>query len=94
MTLAGVWTSQSTYGTGCQTGCTTSTESKNQGRMKKSRTILKTKSLQFLSGGNGARLVFDTGVLTVGVRVTGNDLDYLTGTLDRIRENSAVRRSF
>jgi hypothetical protein len=55
--------------------------------------ILKTESLQFLSGGNGARLVFDTGVLTVGVRVTGNDLDYLTGTLDRIGENSAVRRS-
>ena len=52
--------------------------------------ILKTEPLQFLSGGNGARLVFDTGVLTIGVRVTGNDLDYLTGTLDRIRENSAA----
>ena len=52
--------------------------------------ILKTEPLQFLSGGNGARLVFDTGVLTVGVRVAGNDLDYLIGTLDRIREGSAA----
>ena len=63
--------------------------------IEKSRTheepdILKAEPLQFLSGGNGARLVLDTGVLSVGVRVTGNDLDYLTGTLDRIREGSAA----
>ena len=52
--------------------------------------ILKTKPLQFLGGGNGARLVLDTGVLSVGVRVTGNDLDYLLGTLERLRDNTAV----
>ena len=52
--------------------------------------ILKTEPLQFLSGGNGARLVLDTGVLSVGVRVTGNDLDYLLGTLERLRDNTAV----
>jgi hypothetical protein len=32
--------------------------------------ILKTEPLQFLGGGNGTRLVLDTGVLSVGVRVT------------------------
>ena len=52
--------------------------------------ILKTEPLQFLGGGNGARLVLDTGVLSVGVRVTGNDLDYLLGTLERLRNNTAV----
>ena len=52
--------------------------------------ILKTEPLQFLGGGNGARLVLDTGVLSVGVRVTGNDLDYLLGTLERLRDNTAV----
>ena len=52
--------------------------------------ILKTEPLRFLGGGNGARLVLDTGVLSVGVRVTGNDLDYLLGTLERLRDNTAV----
>ena len=52
--------------------------------------ILKTEPLQFRGGGNGARLVLDTGVLSVGVRVTGNDLDYLLGTLERLRDNTAV----
>ena len=52
--------------------------------------ILKTEPLQFLGGGNGARLVLDTGVLSVGVRVTGNDLNYLLGTLERLRNNTAV----
>ena len=49
--------------------------------------ILKTEPLQLLSGGNGA---LDTGVLSVGVRVTGNDLDYLLRTLERLRDNTAV----
>jgi hypothetical protein len=52
--------------------------------------ILKTEPLRFLGGGNGARLVLDTGVLSVGVRVTGNDLDYLLRTLERLRDNTAV----
>jgi hypothetical protein len=52
--------------------------------------ILKTEPLQFRDGGNGARLVLDTGVLSVGVRVTGNDLDNLIGTLERLRDNTAV----
>jgi hypothetical protein len=52
--------------------------------------ILKTEPLRFLGGGNGARLVLDTGVLSVGVRVNGNDLDYLLGTLERLRDNTAI----
>ena len=52
--------------------------------------ILKTEPLQFLGSGSGARLVLNTGVMVVGARVVGNDLDYLTGTLDRIRESSAA----
>jgi len=42
---------------------------------------LKTEPLHFQGGGNGARLVLDTG---------GNDLDYLLGTLERLRDNTAV----
>jgi hypothetical protein len=52
--------------------------------------ILKTEPLQFQGGGNGARLVLDTGAMVVGARMVGNDPDYLTGTLDRIRESSAA----
>ena len=52
--------------------------------------ILETQPMRFLGGGDGARLVLDTGVLSVGVRVTGNDLDYLLGTLERLRNNTAV----
>ena len=52
--------------------------------------ILQTEPPQFRGGGNGARLVLDTGVLSVGVRVTGNDLDYLLRTLERLRDNPAV----
>jgi hypothetical protein len=52
--------------------------------------ILKTEPLQFLGGGNGARLVLDTGILSLGLRVTGNDLDYLLGMLERLRDNTAV----
>jgi len=52
--------------------------------------ILKTEPLQFVGGGNGARLVLDTGVMVVGAGMLGNDLDYLTGILDRIRESSAA----
>jgi hypothetical protein len=57
---------------------------------KSKKDILKTEPLQFLGGGNGARLVLDTGVLSVGVRMTGNDLDYLLRTLERLRDNTAV----
>ena len=52
--------------------------------------VLKTDPVRFLGGGNGARLVLDTGVMVVGAGMVGNDLDYLTGTLDRIRESSAA----
>ena len=52
--------------------------------------ILKTEPLRFQGGGNGARLVLDTGVLSVGVGVTRNDLDYLLGTLERLRNYTAV----
>jgi hypothetical protein len=52
--------------------------------------ILETEPLQFLAGGNGARLVLDTGVLSLGLRVAGNDLNSLLGTLERLRDNTAV----
>jgi hypothetical protein len=34
---------------------------------------------------NGAGLTLDTGSLAIGVKMTGNDWDYLTGRLERIR---------
>jgi RNA polymerase sigma factor (sigma-70 family) len=34
---------------------------------------------------NGAGLILDTGFLAIGVKTTGNDQDYLTGVLERIR---------
>ena len=52
--------------------------------------VLKTEPIRFSGGGNGARLVLDTGVMVVGAGMVGNDLDYLIGTLDRIRESSAA----
>ena len=52
--------------------------------------VLKTEPIRFLGGGNGAWLVLDTGVMVVGAGMVGNDLDYLIGTLDRIRESSAA----
>jgi RNA polymerase sigma factor (sigma-70 family) len=47
--------------------------------------ILKTDPVRFVGGGNGARLVLDTGNLLVGARMPGNDRDYLTGVLERLR---------
>jgi hypothetical protein len=52
--------------------------------------ILETEPLVFSGRGNGARLVLDTGDLIVGARMTGNDLGYLTGILERIRADAGA----
>jgi hypothetical protein len=44
----------------------------------------------FLGGGNGAGLILDTGFLAIGVKMTGNDPDYLNGALERIRADAAA----
>jgi len=55
--------------------------------------ILKTEPVRFLGGGNGARLVLDTGTLIVGAQMADNDLGYLTGMLDRLRSVMEPARS-
>jgi hypothetical protein len=48
--------------------------------------ILKTEPVRFMGGGNGARLVLDTGELLVGARMLDNEIGYLTGALERFRD--------
>jgi hypothetical protein len=40
--------------------------------------------------GHGGGLILDTGSLAIGVKMTGNDPDYLTGTLERIRADAVA----
>jgi hypothetical protein len=57
--------------------------------------ILKSEPLRFGGGANGARLVLDTGYLVVAARMPSNDIDYLTGTLERLRDiTEPVRADF
>jgi len=55
--------------------------------------ILKTEPVRFVGGGNGARLVLDTGDLVVGARMRDNELGYLTGVLERLRDILEPARS-
>jgi hypothetical protein len=52
--------------------------------------ILETEPMRFLGGGNGARLVLDTGVLSVGVRVTEMTLITCSVPLSVFENTTAV----